>query len=339
MASILKRGDSWRAFVRRKGCTPISKTFVTKGMAATWANRIERELEQRAASGTTDADFLTVRQCIEWYTDPDRQFAQWGRTKTKDLARLLSFDIADRVAAELQAPDFIKHIEARRRMGAGAATAGNDLVWLRQVLRAARTSLRIPINLQDLDDAAADLRRRRVIQKSRARDRRLLKDEERALLEHFASRDRRARIPMAEIMRFALATSRREEEITRVLWRDVEWDKGIAWLGDVKHPRHKVGNRRAFRLSQEARAILQRQPRTSAWAFPYNPKSIGSAFTNACKFLGITNLRFHDLRHEAISRLFEKGYAIHEVAQFSLHESWASLKRYTHLRPENVPDK
>ncbi|MGA2563867.1 MAG: tyrosine-type recombinase/integrase [Steroidobacteraceae bacterium] len=52
--------------------------------------------------------------------------------------------------------------------------------------------------------------------------------------------------------------------------------------------------------------------------------------------LGIKALRFHDLRHEATSRLFERGYQIHEVAQFTLHESWNELKRYTNLRPENM---
>ncbi len=52
--------------------------------------------------------------------------------------------------------------------------------------------------------------------------------------------------------------------------------------------------------------------------------------------LGIENLRFHDLRHEATSRLFEAGYQIHEVAQFTLHDSWNELKRYANLKPENV---
>ena len=58
----------------------------------------------------------------------------------------------------------------------------------------------------------------------------------------------------------------------------------------------------------------------------------------ACKFLGIRDLTFHDLRHEATSRLFEMGYAIHEVAQFTLHDSWDELKRYANLRPKNVRD-
>jgi hypothetical protein len=57
-----------------------------------------------------------------------------------------------------------------------------------------------------------------------------------------------------------------------------------------------------------------------------------------CSFylLCIHDFLFHDLRHEATSRLFERGYQIHEVAQFTLHDSWSELKRYTNLKPENL---
>ena len=81
---------------------------------------------------------------------------------------------------------------------------------------------------------------------------------------------------------------------------------------------------------------MQAQPRGGAYIFPYDPRSVGAAFTRACHVLGINDLRFHDLRHEATSRLFERGYQIHEVAQFTLHESWNELKRYTNLKPENL---
>lgn len=58
--------------------------------------------------------------------------------------------------------------------------------------------------------------------------------------------------------------------------------------------------------------------------------------TRACHVLGIVDLHFHDMGHEATSRLFERGYQIHEVPQFTVHESWNELKRYTNLRPEQV---
>ena len=68
------------------------------------------------------------------------------------------------------------------------------------------------------------------------------------------------------------------------------------------------------------------------------PGGVSTAFARACQILGIRDLRFHDLRHEATSRLFERGYAIQEVVQFTLHESWDDLKRYTNLRPKDVRD-
>ena len=68
--------------------------------------------------------------------------------------------------------------------------------------------------------------------------------------------------------------------------------------------------------------------------FPYNSKSISASFTRACKFLGIEDLRFHDLRHEGVSRLFEIGWDIPQVASVSGHRNWNSMRRYTHLKGE-----
>lgn len=339
MPTFQRRGKSWRAIIRRKGFAEASRSFPTLGMAKMWAERLERDQAQRIAAGKTDADYMTVSQCIEWYMDPDREHEPWGRSKEADLNRLKNYEIASRIAAELRAGDYIRHIEGRRRTGAGAATAGNDLVWLRQVLRATRAGKGVPINLQELDDAAEDLRQRRVIQKSRQRNRRVEPDEEKSLLAYFKERDGRAEIPMRDIVLFALATARREDEITRLLWKDLRSDKGTAFLNDVKHPRQKIGNRKEFRMLADAWKIIDRQPKVAARVFPYNAKSVGTAFTNACKLLEVKDLHFHDLRHEATSRLFEKGYSIHEVAQFTLHESWATLKRYTHLKPEDVKEK
>jgi integrase len=148
------------------------------------------------------------------------------------------------------------------------------------------------------------------------------------------------------IVRFAILTARRQEEITRLKWVDLRPETSTAWLDDVKHPRQKIGNRREFRMLLDAwaivdqrKAIADTEEPQSECVFPYNPQSIGAAFTRACALLGINDLHFHDLRHEATSRLFERGYDIPEVAQFTLHQSWATLKRYTHLRPGNVPER
>ena len=61
--------------------------------------------------------------------------------------------------------------------------------------------------------------------------------------------------------------------------------------------------------------------------------SISDKFAKLVKKAGIVDLRFHDLRHEAISRMFEKGMAIEQVAAISGHKTWTNLKRYTQLSP------
>jgi integrase len=73
--------------------------------------------------------------------------------------------------------------------------------------------------------------------------------------------------------------------------------------------------------------------------FPYNGKSIGTAFRRQCKDLKIEDLHFHDLRHEGTSRLFEVGFSIEQVALVTGHKDWKMLRRYTHIKPETLHTK
>lgn len=156
------------------------------------------------------------------------------------------------------------------------------------------------------------------------------------LMQWFKRTDGRRQIPMADIVAFAVASARRQAEITRIEWADNDPATLTGLVRDAKHPRTKIGNHKRFKYTQEAWEIACRQPRKSACIFPYDSKSVSANFTRACPMLDIKDLHFHDLRHEATSRLFEAGYSIPEVTQFTLHESWAELRRYTNLAPENL---
>lgn len=187
-----------------------------------------------------------------------------------------------------------------------------------------------------VQEARNAYRELRLIGKARRRARRPTVEELAKLREYFARRDGRASIPMLSLMEFAICSARREAEICRLQWRDNNAENRTGVVRDAKHPTDREGNHRRFKYTAEAWVVIEAQPRTSEYIFPYDPKSVGTAFTRACKVLGISDLRFHDLRHEATSRLFERGYQIHEVAQFTLHESWNELKRYANLKPENM---
>ena len=100
----------------------------------------------------------------------------------------------------------------------------------------------------------------------------------------------------------------------------------------MKHPGDKKGNHVLCELPAEALAVIKSMPRIAPEIFPFSTDAISAAFTRACRHLEIADLRFHDLRHEGISRLFELGNTIPQVAAVSEHRSWNSLQRYTHLR-------
>jgi integrase len=345
MATIKARRQAngsirYTAVVRKRvGKTIVhreAKTFTHRSAAVSWARHREVELENQAVPGRKQHEPVTVAALIRWYIETFETLSKWQRSKQSHLEFLERHTIGKANALDLSAAALTDHVRRRRADGTGPATVLNDLIWIGVVLRAAKNVKGIPVRpeiAQEARDACGTLR---LIGKARKRARRPTAEELARLHEHFTTRDRRAEIPMVAIMDFAIASARRQAEICRIEWRDNDETARTGLVRDAKHPTHKEGNHRRFKYTPEAWAIVDKQPRTSEYIFPYDPKSVGAAFTRACHLLGIQNLRFHDLRHEATSRLFERGYQIHEVAQFTLHDSWNELKRYANLKPENV---
>jgi integrase len=332
----------YTAIVRmRKGTTVVhreSRTFTHRSAAQSWARHREVALEDPVELTRHKQSTPTLAGLIRWYIDTFETISRWQRSKQTHLEFLERHALGKTMAHTLTSADLIRHIQSRRAEGAGPATVINDLIWVGVVLRAAKSVRELPVSPEVVEQARSACSELRLIGKPKRRTRRPSADEIARLREHFKSRDRRAEIPMAAVMDFAIASARRESEICRLEWRDNDKATRTGMVRDAKHPTGKEGNHRRFKYTPEGWAFAMAQPRTSEYIFPYDPKSIGTAFTRACRLLGIQDLRFHDLRHEATSRLFERGYQIHEVAQFTLHESWNELKRYTNLKPENLRD-
>jgi hypothetical protein len=203
---------------------------------------------------------------------------------------------------------------------------------LSNIFTVARPAWGYPLSRQEFDDAVTVIKKLGLIRKGNERNRRPSLEELDRLMEHFGRvRDHRpSSIPMQKIVGFALFSTRRQEEITLLKWDDLDSDRIL--VRDMKHPGDKKGNNAYCELPPEAVAIINSMPRDGEQIFPYSTDAISTAFTRACRILGIEDLRFHDLRHEGISRLFEMGRTIPQVAAVSGHRSWTSLKRYTHIR-------
>lgn len=317
-----------------------SRTFDTRQEAQQWVKRREDELKNPAARARQiEPGSPTLADLIEWYSETFGPLNPWSRTKQSQLEFLGRHAIGKADAQGLTTAILVDHIRSRRAAGASPSTAANDLIWIGCVLRAVKDSQECPnIDPTIVRDARIACKKLRLIGRSRRRDVRPTPEQLLLLDDYFRRRDQRSTIPMRDIMWFAIASSRRQEEICRLRWKDNEPQHRTGMVRDAKHPRKKDGNHRRFKYTAEAWDIVQRQSKNSEFIFPYNPQSISDAFTNACHFLGIENLRFHDLRHEATSRLFERGHTIPQVSQFTLHESWDELKRYTHLLKKNLRD-
>lgn len=341
MATFQARGDKVRAIVRRKGFKPKSRTFPTKTAAKAWADRVERELADLEARGRTDAAGMTVDELIDWHEREVRGLRRISATQHGNLTRLRE-GLGTILASKLTAADVIAHARRRvtgqhvRRDGiripaCSPATMNVELGYLTELLALAQAMGQLKLPVDPVRESRPALRLLKLVSKSKKRDRRPTPDELERLSAHFDEQAWRMKIPMRDIMWFAIHTAKREGEIVRLLRSDVDEGNHTALLRDAKHPRAKEGNHKRFPLLGEAWDIYERQRgrEGSERIFPYKAQSIGTAFRRACAQLKIENLTFHDLRHEATSRLFEQNYSIEQVAAVTLHESWNELKRYT----------
>jgi integrase len=190
------------------------------------------------------------------------------------------------------------------------------------------------LDQQAMKDAFVVCSRLGITGKGRSRDRRPTLKELDALLTLFEQkhRHRPSSVPMHRVMGFALFSTRRQEEIARITWKGLDTDHSRLLVTDMKHPGDKIGNDVWCDLPEPALNIALAMPRIKDSVFPYHSDTVSAAFTRACKFLEIKDLRFHDLRHEGVSRLFETGLLIPQVAAVSGHRSWSSLQRYTHIK-------
>jgi integrase len=177
------------------------------------------------------------------------------------------------------------------------------------------------------------------------RNRRLSAEEERILLE---ACDQYSNPMLGWIVRTALLTGMRAGEITSLRRDQVDLEHRVVRLTNTKN-----GSARTVPLSRQARQVLAavldypiRSLDTDLifWGEPgrdgkRRAYEFRMAWKKIIKDTKITNLRFHDLRHEAVSRLVEAGLGDQEVAAISGHKSMQMLKRYTHLRAEDLVDR
>lgn len=340
-----------------------SKTFSRRALAAAWLKKREAELElnpELLYYGSKQQKIPTFGEAILRYLD-EPAAEEFGRTKTATLKFLLNYPIATIRIDKIRRIDISNHVIQRRNGENGvlpvkAATVNNDLQYIRGLIKHAHFVWGLDLNWLEIDLAIEGARRARLVGHSEERMRLPTSDELQKLTTYFYrqwhTQKSITKIPMHLIIWFAIYSCRRQDEITRLQWTDYH-DDTQEWLArDLKNPNGSKGNHLTFFVRDATREVIQafKQPeiqnrlkwhrmQPETYLIHCNSRSISSAFTRACKLLGIDDLHFHDLRHEGATRLAEDGLTVPQMQQITLHQNWQTLQRYVNLATRPRPNR
>lgn len=347
--TVRKRRDGSTGYtaqirIMQKGVTVYqeSQTFDRKATAQAWIKRVETEMSAPGAIEKANRSGVTVKEMIERYLLEYEKLRPLGKTKRATLRAISETWLGKLEDREITSQKLVEYADGRMMNdGIQAQTVGNDLAHLGAVLSVARPAWGFDIDPVAMPDARKVLRKMGAVTRSKERNRRPTLEELDKLFGYFCEmRDRRKQeIDMVRVSAFALFSTRRQEEITRIKWHALDEARQMVLITDMKNPGQKYGNDVWCHVPDEAWRIMQSMPRVAEDIFPYNSRSISASFTRACHFLEIEDLHFHDLRHDGVSRLFEMGWDIPKVASVSGHRDWNSMRRYTHLKGDGDPYK
>lgn len=315
----------WRAKVRKKGWPPQSKTFSSKTNAVRWKRETETDMERDVFEDDDRAKRTPLRDVLAAYLEK-RVPSLKGHQPAAEVRAWMKTDLAARMIGRIKPADITDWMDERLE-SVGPKTVRNELLRLSAVFSWAEKGLHLtlshPIKGKVIMPSLGD---------DAQRDRRLEPGEEERLLEA-AAEDKSPWI--GPLIVLALEAGARRGELVKLTWRDVDLSARKIMLRKTKN-----GRDRWPALSRRAAETLEALPRSlKGSVFPVHKDTVTSVFRRVCEAAEIDGLRWHDLRHEAISRFFEAGLTTEQVMTMSGHITYSQLKRYTHLRTDDLAAK
>ena len=334
MATFRKRGERWQVRIQRKGHPPLTKSFLTRQDADKWARLTESELERglyicpAEAQRTTLADALDrykrevsihkKSHCVEKY-----YIQHWQGSKLAPLA-----------LSAIRGSDVAQYRDKRLKAGLSTTSVKHELALLSHLFSVASREW----GMESLGNPVKAIRQPAM---ARGRERRVSNAEVEAICKFVNSE-------LAVCIRLALHTAMRRGELLKLRWADIDFTKAVAVLHDTKN-----GDSRTVPLSTVAMGLLLGLVRRiDGRVFDLNESRVSHGLLAAVRkgreayeAQGgtderiLVDLHFHDLRHEAASRLVEKGLHPLEVMLITGHRDTRMLKRYVHLKAEDLARK
>ena len=337
MAYFRKRSGAWQVVVKKKGFERISRTFDTKAEAEAWAKVTESEMVRGVFVSRIEAENTTLSEALDRY---EREISSKKKGVRQEIARIRiwkTHSVAKRFLASIRGSDMASYRDERLKSGYSTNSIRLELAIISHLFEIARKEW----GMEGIGNPVKSIR---LPTKPQGRDRRLLPKE----LEKIIAASGSPVLP--DIVSLALETGMRQGELAGMTWDMVDLKKRTVTLMETKN-----GEKRIVPLSSEAVRILSGLvQRIDGKVWGITSHAVAVAYRRAVSRARITyekecvekkekpdtsflvDLTFHDLRHEATSRFFEKGFNVMEVASITGHKTLQMLKRYTHLKAEDL---
>lgn len=355
MASIIERGPlQWQAQVRRKGYPTQTRTFETKVEAEKWARAVESEFDRGIYIDRSEAEKTTLYDLLKRYREEISPTKRGQTIETLRLGKLMESSLAKYKMAALSSKLIAEWRDGRLKE-VSPATVRREIDILSAVINQSRKEWGIHI-----ENPIALIRRPAP---SKARERRLLPEEEARLLAaldggrgengQFTTGARNQWIKPLVLL--ALETAMRRGELLALTWGNVDLKDQIAHLEMTKN-----GESRTVPLSRKAVSVLRGlnpKGKAKGAVFPISENALKLAFSRSVERARRTyeedcaksrmepdarflrDIRLHDMRHEATSRLAEKLDNVLELSAVTGHKELRMLKRYYHPRAKDLAKK
>jgi len=313
MATIRKKRDKWAVSIRRSFHKPLFKSFASKQDAERWAVKTERLIEIGQYQDMSEANKTTLQMLLERY---EREVSSKKRTKTDKqyIKNILKHEFVTKVLTHINSSDIAAFRDERLKTITGSSV-NRELSIISDCIKKAMTEWQCYI-------AENPVKPRLRCEKNPRRVRRLEPGE----YEKLMSSCKMNRAFWCPIIDFAIHTAMRRGELLEITWDMIHMDLKYITLPEQITKTKRVRN---VPLQPNALEVLRKLPRSlNGRVFPIGIKNFERSWTTICKRSGVKGLRFHDLKREAISRLFEKGLSVSEVQLFC-GNSLSSLSVYT----------
>lgn len=319
MATYRKRNNKWQARIQLCSGPTQARTFLRLTDAKHWAQQIEINYQQGLHSIPPEP--ITLFEALQRYQRTVSVHKKRAKIEGYRIKAWLESTLSHLKLEHLKTYHLAQWRDDKIQLGFKANTIRLHLAVLSHLYNVAKSEW----GYEQLMNPVKHLARPKL---PKVRETRVTNEDIARLIENTTS-------PLLPSMiQMALYTGMRRSELVKLEWADVYWDKQLIHLKDTKN-----GEERFIPLTEKSAVVLKKMNKINDRVFNITEHAVTVAFTRAIKRSQLTHMSFHTLRHEAITRFFEMGLTIPEVASISGHKSWSMLRRYTHLQSKSLITK